>query len=159
MARLFWQEYKNFHNFCTLLWVIQTPLTGKFIAHWSKILQIMTWYTFFISRLFLMEESKLVHIKLQYSAWNHLVLVLDTGSMWTTKNLPPRPLPLSIRHVHKTTKKETCPCPFFVKWIIKSQVFHWYLIHFLPEAVEASRCHFFKNWSLKLKFPIPLNPL
>ena len=47
----------------------------------------------------------------------------------------------------------------FVEWIIKSPVFHLYLIHFLPEAVEASRCHFFKNWSLKLKFPIPLNPL
>ena len=47
----------------------------------------------------------------------------------------------------------------FVEWIIKSPVFHWYLIHFLPEAVEASRCYFFKNWSLKLKFPKPLNLL
>jgi hypothetical protein len=30
---------------------------------------------------------------------------------------------------------------------------------FLLEAVEVSRCYFFKNWSLKLKFPILLKPL
>ena len=42
---------------------------------------------------------------------------------------------------------------FFVEWIFKNPIFHWYLILFLSEAVEASKCYFFKNWSLKLKFP------
>ena len=31
---------------------------------------------------------------------------------------------------------------------------HWNLPTFLLEAVEASRCHFFENWSMKLKCPI-----
>ena len=38
-------------------------------------------------------------------------------------------------------------------------IFHWYLIPFLLEAVEASLCYFFKNWLMKLKFPNLLNPL
>ena len=34
-----------------------------------------------------------------------------------------------------------------------------YLGPFLLEAVEASLCHFFENWLMKLKFPNLLNPL
>ena len=30
---------------------------------------------------------------------------------------------------------------------------------FLLEAVEASRCHFFENWWMKLKCPLLLKPL
>ena len=42
---------------------------------------------------------------------------------------------------------------------IKNPIFHWYLILFLSEAVEASQCHFFWNWLMKHKCPILLNPL
>ena len=42
--------------------------------------------------------------------------------------------------------------PLFVEWIIKNPIFHWYLIPFLLEAVEASRCHFFENWLMQYKF-------
>ena len=31
----------------------------------------------------------------------------------------------------------------FVEWIIKNPIFHWYLIPFLSETVEASLCYFF----------------
>ena len=48
----------------------------------------------------------------------------------------------------------------FVEWIIKTPIFHWYyLALFLSEAVEASRCHFFENWWMKLKCPLLLKPL
>ena len=40
-----------------------------------------------------------------------------------------------------------------VDWILKNPIFHWYLVPFLTEIVEASHCHFFKNWLKKLKFP------
>ena len=42
---------------------------------------------------------------------------------------------------------------FFVEWIIKNPIFHWYLIHFLSEAGEASLRYFFENWLMKLKCP------
>ena len=42
---------------------------------------------------------------------------------------------------------------FFVEWIIKNTIFHWYMVLFLLEAVEANLCHFFENWLMKLKFP------
>ena len=35
----------------------------------------------------------------------------------------------------------------------------WILAPFLSEAVEASLCHFFENWWMKLKFPYILRPL
>ena len=47
----------------------------------------------------------------------------------------------------------------FVEWIIKNPIFHWYLILSLLKAVEASRCHFFKNWLMKHKFFNLLKPL
>ena len=36
--------------------------------------------------------------------------------------------------------------------------FHWYMIPFLSEAVETSRCYFFKNRLKKLKCPNLLKP-
>ena len=42
--------------------------------------------------------------------------------------------------------------PFFVEWIIKNPIFHWYLNTFLSEAVEASRCYFFVNWLMKCPY-------
>ena len=42
---------------------------------------------------------------------------------------------------------------FFVEWIIKNTNFHWYMVPFLLEAVEANLCYFFENWLMKLKFP------
>ena len=48
---------------------------------------------------------------------------------------------------------------FFVEWIIKNSIFYWYMVPFLSEAVEASRCYFFKNWLMKLKCPHLLKPL
>ena len=47
----------------------------------------------------------------------------------------------------------------FVEWIIKIPFFSLISDTFLLEAVEAGRFYFFTKWSLKLKFPIPLNPL
>ena len=41
---------------------------------------------------------------------------------------------------------------FFVEWIIKNTNFHWYVVPFLLEAVEANLCYFFENWLMKLKF-------
>ena len=55
--------------------------------------------------------------------------------------------------------KMTNTGPFFVIWNIKNPTFHWYLILFLSEAVEASRCHFFENWLMKHKYPHLLKPL
>ena len=49
--------------------------------------------------------------------------------------------------------------PLFLEWIIENPIFHWYLILFLAEAVEASLCYFFENWLMKLKFPNLPNPL
>ena len=55
--------------------------------------------------------------------------------------------------------------PLFVKWLIKNPIFYWYLILFLIEAVEASRCYFFEKWLWYPKIPylsIPepsLNPI
>ena len=49
--------------------------------------------------------------------------------------------------------------PFFVEWININPIFHYYLILFLLEAVEASRYHFFENWLMKLKCPNLLKPL
>ena len=46
-----------------------------------------------------------------------------------------------------------------MEWIIKKPIFHWYLIYFLSEAVEASRCHFFENWLMKHKCTNLLKPL
>ena len=40
-----------------------------------------------------------------------------------------------------------------VDLILKNQIFHWYLVLFLLEAVEASLCYFFDNWLMKLKCP------
>ena len=48
---------------------------------------------------------------------------------------------------------------FCVEWIIKNRKFYWCMVSFLLEAVEASLCHFFENWLMKLKFPNLLNPL
>ena len=47
----------------------------------------------------------------------------------------------------------------FVECIVKNPIFHCYLISFLSEAVEASRCYFFENWLMKLKCPHLLKPL
>ena len=47
----------------------------------------------------------------------------------------------------------------FVEWIIKNPIFLLILALFLSEAVEASRCHFFENWWMKLKCPLLLKPL
>ena len=44
-----------------------------------------------------------------------------------------------------------------VEWILKNPNFHWYLVPFLLEAVEASLCYFFENWLTKLKCPILRN--
>ena len=41
--------------------------------------------------------------------------------------------------------------PFFLEWIIKNPIFHWYLLLLLLEAVEASWCHFFETWLMKHK--------
>jgi hypothetical protein len=41
---------------------------------------------------------------------------------------------------------------FFLEWIIKNPNFHWYMVPFLLEAVEANLCYFFLNWLMKLKF-------
>ena len=55
--------------------------------------------------------------------------------------------------------------PLFVKWIIQNPIFYQYLILFLIEAVEASRCYFFEKWLWYPKIPylsIPepsLNPI
>ena len=49
--------------------------------------------------------------------------------------------------------------PLFMEWIIKIPFFHWYMIPSLSEAVEASRCYFFKNRLKKLKCPNFLKPL
>ena len=43
--------------------------------------------------------------------------------------------------------------PLFVKWLIKNPIFYWYLILFLIEAVEASRCYFFEKWLWYPKIP------
>ena len=45
------------------------------------------------------------------------------------------------------------------EWILENPIFHWYLVPFLSEAVEASPCYFFQNWLIKLKCPILLKPL
>ena len=42
---------------------------------------------------------------------------------------------------------------------IRKSIFHWYLIPFLSEAVEASPCYLFQNWLMKLKCPNLLKPL
>ena len=44
-------------------------------------------------------------------------------------------------------------------WNRSSKFFHWYLIFFLSEAVEASQCYFFEKWLMKHKCPNLLNPL
>ena len=44
-----------------------------------------------------------------------------------------------------------------VDWILKNPIFHWYLVPFLSEAVEASLCYFFENWFKKHKCPILRN--
>jgi hypothetical protein len=41
----------------------------------------------------------------------------------------------------------------------QNPIFYWYLTPFLSKAVEASRCYFFENWLLKIKFPNLLKPL
>ena len=46
-----------------------------------------------------------------------------------------------------------------MEWIIENPIFHWYLVPFLLEAVEASPCYFFQNWLMKLKCPNLLKPL
>ena len=46
-----------------------------------------------------------------------------------------------------------------MEWIIKNPVCYWYLMPFLSEAVEASRCYFFWNWLMKFKCPHLLKPL
>ena len=46
-----------------------------------------------------------------------------------------------------------------VEWILENPIFHWYLVPFLSEAVEASPCYFFQNWLMKLKCPNLLKPL
>ena len=50
------------------------------------------------------------------------------------------------------------PVPFYGMVHQKSN-FHWYMILFLLEAVEASRCNFFENWLMKHKCPTLLKPL
>ena len=45
----------------------------------------------------------------------------------------------------------------FVKWITKHPIFHWNLVPFLSESVEASLCYFFEKWLTKLKCPILWN--
>ena len=35
--------------------------------------------------------------------------------------------------------------PPSMEWIIKNAIFHWYLVPFLLEAVEASWCYFFEK--------------
>ena len=49
--------------------------------------------------------------------------------------------------------------PLGMEWIIKNPIFHWYLLPFLLEAVEASPSYFFQNWLMKLKCPNLLKPL
>ena len=44
--------------------------------------------------------------------------------------------------------------PLFMEWIIKNPIFHWYLVPFLSEAVEASWCYFF--WKIVV---VPKNSL
>ena len=46
-----------------------------------------------------------------------------------------------------------------VDWILENPIFHWCLVSFPHEAVEASPCYFFQNWLMKLKCPNLLNPL
>ena len=46
-----------------------------------------------------------------------------------------------------------------VDWILKNPIFHWYLVPFLSEAVEASLCYFFENWLMKIKCPNLRNKL
>ena len=46
-----------------------------------------------------------------------------------------------------------------VEWILENPIFHWYLVPFLSEAVEASQSYFFQNWLMKLKCPNLLKPL
>ena len=42
---------------------------------------------------------------------------------------------------------------YFVEWIFKNPNFHWYMVNFMLDAVEANLCYFFEKWLMKLKFP------
>ena len=79
---------------------------------------------------------------------------------WAHQHLQPyfiKKLPNSDGSIIPGTKMTNWS--LFVEWIIKKQIFHWYLIPFLSEAVEVSQCYFFENWLMKLKLVNLLNTL
>ena len=62
---------------------------------------------------------------------------------------------LSDHHWHQNNQYWS----FFVEWIAKNPIFHWYMALFLTEAVEAVWGQNFFKWWIKHKFPLFRKPL
>ena len=61
---------------------------------------------------------------------------------------------LSDHHWHQNNQYWS----FFVEWIAKNPIFHWYMALFLTEVVEAVWGQIFFKWWIKHKFPLFRKP-
>ena len=100
-----------------------------------------------------------IKIKLNSNAWMTLkVLSGDFPGLNSLKSFISSKNLLILKDWSSLAPKWPIPVPFNGMVHQKSN-FYWYLILFRLEAVEASRCHFFKNWLMKHKCPTLLKPL